>query len=254
MRKERKNMRTNKKMHLKVVTVVYLLAGLTTNSSARLNPRQASLRSANVMTIDVVCSQVVKDTDLNQQGIREKIEAQLQQAGIKIKPKQFWGTVPGRCRLKVLVKVYKPHDLDTFIYNLKVYLVQTVILERIPETKIDAVTWELSWLAHGSKNRLAEAIPENLRLMTDNFIRDYQFANPQGDESSGNLVSITTPKGQISSPNVARYMYVSSKNSQVFHRPNCRSAKRIKPENLIGYNSREEVIQAGKRPCKVCKP
>ena len=233
---------------------ICLLAGLTTNSSAKLNPRQTSLRGANVMTVDVICSRDVKDTDLKEQGIGEKIETQLQQAGVKVKPKQFWTTVPGQCRLKVLVKVYRPSDLKTYIYNLKISFVQTVILERIPETKIDAVTWELSWLAHGSKNRLAEAIPENLRLMTDNFIRDYQLANTRGDESAGNVVSTTTPKGQISSSNAARYMYVSSKNSQVFHRPNCRSAKRIKPENLVGYNSREEVIQAGKRPCKVCKP
>lgn len=247
-------MRTNKKVHFIIVIIASLLAGLTADSSARLNPRQASLRGANVMTVDVICSRYVKDTDLNEQDIGEKIEIQLQQAGIKIKPKQFWQTVPGQCRLKVLVKVYKPQDLDTFIYNLKIYFVQTVILERIPETKIEAVTWEISWLAHGSKNRLAEAIPENLKLMIDNFIRDYNLANPKGGVSSGNIVSTTIQKEQISSPNAARYMYVSSKNSQVFHRPNCRSAKRIKPENLVGYNSKEEVIQAGKRPCKVCKP
>ena len=247
-------MRTNKKMYLKIVMVVSLLAGLTTNSSARLNPRQASLRGANVMTVDVVCSHDVKETDLNQQDIRENIVKQLEQAGIKILPVKLWGTAPGRCRLKVLIKVYKPSDLKAFVYNLKVYFVQTVSLERIPETKIDAVTWELSWLAHGSKKRLAEAIPENLKLMTDNFIRDYNIANPKGGESSGNIVSTTTPKGQTSSGIAARYMYVSSKNSQVFHRPNCRSVKRIKPENLVGYNSRDEAIQAGKRPCKVCKP
>lgn len=235
-----------------------LLAGLTANSSAKLNPRQASLRGANVMTVDVVCSQDVKDTDLKRQDIRENIVKQLEQAGIKILPEQLWGTAPGRCRLKVLIKVYKPSDLKTFIYNLKVYFVQTVALERIPEVKIDAVTWELTWLAHGSKNRLTEAVPKNLKIMTDNFIRDYHLANPQEGELSGNseskVVSITSPQGQIRSGVAARYKYVSSKNSQVFHRPQCRSVKRIKPENLVGYNSKEEVIQAGKRPCKVCKP
>ena len=162
MRKERKKMRISKKMYLKVVMVVCLLAGLTTNSSARLNPRQASLRGANVMTVDVVCSQDVKETDLKQQDIRENIVKQLQQAGIKILPVQLWGTAPGRCRLKVLIKVYRPSDLKTFIYNLKVYFVQTVTLERIPETKIDAVTWELTWLAHGSKDRLSEGVKKRM--------------------------------------------------------------------------------------------
>ena len=245
-------------MNFRIVMAMCLLAGLTANSSAKLNPRQASLRGANVMTVDLVCSKGVKDTDLNQQDIRENIVQQLEQAGIKILPGQLWGTAPGRCRLKVLVKVYKPSDLDTFIYNLKVYFVQTVALERIPEAKIDAVTWELAWLAHGSKNRLTEAVPTNLKIMTDNFIRDYNLANPQDSELSGNsesnIVPITSPQGQIRSGVAARYRYVSSKNSKVFHSPQCRSVKRIKPENLVGYNSKEELIQAGKRPCKVCKP
>jgi hypothetical protein len=258
MRKERKNMRINRKMKLKFVIVMCLLAGLTTNSSAKLNPRQASLSGANVMTVDVVCSKGVKETDLKQQDIRENIVTQLEQAGIKILPVQLWGTAPGRCRLKVLIKVYKPSDLDTFIYNLKVYFVQTVALERIPEAKIDAVTWELTWLAHGSRGRLAEAVPGNLKIMTDNFIRDYHLANPLNGEPSGtntgNSVSASAPQGQIRSGVAARYQYVSSKNSKVFHSPQCRSAKRINPENLVGYNSKEEVVQAGKRPCKVCKP
>lgn len=247
-------MKTSRKMNLTVVMVTCLLAGLTANSSAKLNPRQKSLRSVQAMTVDVVCSQDVKDTGLKQQDIRDNIVKQLEQAGIKIMPVQLWQKVPGRCRLKVLIKVYRPSDLKTFIYNLKVCFVQTVALERIPDAKIDAVTWELSWLAHGTKNRLTEAVPANLKLMTENFIRDYHLANPQGSGSSGSIVSTSAPKGQISSGVTARYLYVSSKNSQVFHSPQCRSAKRIKPENLVGYNSREEAIQAGKRPCKVCKP
>ena len=251
-------MRINRNMKLKFVIVMCLLAGLTANSSAKLNPRQASLSGANVMTVDVVCSQDIQETDLKQQEIRENIVKQLEQAGIKILPEQLWGTAPGRCRLKVLIKVYKPSDLDTFIYNLKVYFVQTVALERIPEAKIDAVTWELTWLAHGSKDRLTEEVPKNLKIMTDNFIRDYHLANPLSGELSDtnarNTVSMTAPQGQIRSGVAAQYKYVSSKNSKIFHSPQCRSAKRIKPENLVGYNSKEEVIQAGKRPCKLCKP
>ena len=91
-------MRINRKMKFKYVIVMCLLAGLTANSSAKLNPRQASLRDANVMTVDVVCSKEVKDTDLKQQDIQENIAKQLEQAGVKIMPVQLWGTVPGRCR------------------------------------------------------------------------------------------------------------------------------------------------------------
>jgi hypothetical protein len=100
-------------------------------------------------------------------------------------------------------------------------------------------------------------VPANLKIMTDNFIRDYQLANPKSSElpvNSDNIISVEPPEGQIRSDFTVAYRYVSSKNSQVFHTPQCRSAKRIKPENLITYSSREEAIKAGKRPCKVCKP
>jgi len=53
---------------------------------------------------------------------------------------------------------------------------------------------------------------------------------------------------------VTKYGYVASDNSEVFHKAECRWAKRIKPENLVGYNSRDAAINAGKRPCKLCKP
>ena len=251
-------MGTNRKMNLRIVMMIGVLAGLTANSSAKLNPRQESLKGVQAMTVDVVCSQDAKEAGLKEQDIQNNIKTQLGETAIKIISRQLWQTVPGRCRLKVLIKVYKPSGLETFIYNLKVCFVQTVTLERNPEIKIDAVTWELGWLAHGSKNRLTEVVPVNLKIMTDNFIRDYRTANSfSGEPSDTNArynVPVTAPKGQIRSGVAARYEYVSSKNSQVFHSPQCRSVKRIKPENLVGYNSRNEVIQAGKRPCKVCKP
>ena len=48
--------------------------------------------------------------------------------------------------------------------------------------------------------------------------------------------------------------YVASKKSKIFHRPNCKSAARISPDNLVHYPSREAAIQAGKRPCTECNP
>jgi hypothetical protein len=251
-------MKLHRKIKLEIVVVTCLLAGLTSNSLARLNPRQASLRGVKEMNVDVVCSKEVKETSLNQEDIRRSILKQLGQTSVKILPEQLWAAAPGRCRLKVLIKVYKPADIETFIYNLKVYFVQTVTLQRIPEIKVDAVTWELSWLTHTSGKRLAKELRANLKIMTDNFIRDYQLANPKGADLPVNLNDNTVleqiPEEQSRSDIIAAYKYVSSKNSKVFHTPRCRSVKRINPENLVGYNSREEAIQAGKRPCKVCRP
>ena len=86
-------------------------------------------------------------------------------------------------------------------------------------------------------------------------------ANPPGkqpsDAGTSGTDSLTATEKQTkpaAKSAVAGYKYIASKNSEVFHKPKCSSAKRIKPENLVGYNSKEEVIKAGKRPCKWCKP
>ncbi len=47
-------------------------------------------------------------------------------------------------------------------------------------------------------------------------------------------------------------VYVGNKNSKVFHRPDCPSARRLKSK--VYFDSREEAIEAGYRPCKRCNP
>jgi len=58
------------------------------------------------------------------------------------------------------------------------------------------------------------------------------------------------PTGVVS----ASSYFVGSKNSDVYHYPSCRYAKRIKPENRVYFDTPEEAIAAGYHPCKVCKP
>ena len=48
--------------------------------------------------------------------------------------------------------------------------------------------------------------------------------------------------------------YVASRERAPFHTLSCRWAKKIAPENAVYYNTREEAIKDGHRPCTVCKP
>lgn len=45
-------------------------------------------------------------------------------------------------------------------------------------------------------------------------------------------------------------LYVGSKNSNTYHKPDCKWAKKIKPENLVCYKTESEV--KGISPCKSC--
>jgi len=50
------------------------------------------------------------------------------------------------------------------------------------------------------------------------------------------------------------YKYVGSKNSNKYHYLTCRSAQKIKPDNLVTFKSAQEAKAPGYVPCKVCKP
>jgi hypothetical protein len=53
---------------------------------------------------------------------------------------------------------------------------------------------------------------------------------------------------------VAADGYLASKNSEVFHRPDCKSAAKIAERNVVKYNTRDEAVQAGKGHCAECQP
>ena len=48
--------------------------------------------------------------------------------------------------------------------------------------------------------------------------------------------------------------FVGSRHSNIYHRSTCSHAKRIKPSNLVAFGRRKLAIDAGRKPCKTCKP
>ena len=62
----------------------------------------------------------------------------------------------------------------------------------------------------------------------------------------GSAIPIVKPSG--------KGKYVGHKNSKKFHYPECKWAKKMKPENQVWFNNREEAVNKGYIPCKVCRP
>ena len=48
--------------------------------------------------------------------------------------------------------------------------------------------------------------------------------------------------------------FIGNMRSHKFHRPDCRWAKKISPGNRVCFKSRQEAIDQGYTPCKVCRP
>jgi hypothetical protein len=240
-----------------------LLTALAADSHAKLEPKQESLRGIQAIAVDMSSSKDALDAGLTEEE-GKTVEKQIEQAGIKVMPKQLWNKVPGRCRLEITVDVCRPSGLETFVCNVRLCFVQTAALERSPQTIVDATTWELSRLAHASKNRLAETVRESLGTMVDSFIKDCRAANPQpaeqsarpsaGAAESGTGTPANVPLAPSGNAEPTEQKYIASKSSSVFHKPDCRWAQNISSTNLVTYKSKDEAAKDGKRPCKLCNP
>ena len=71
------------------------------------------------------------------------------------------------------------------------------------------------------------------------------FLTPEG-KTLGEYTHTDAPKADIT--------YVGNKNSHVFHLPNCSGARSMSEKNKVEFNTREEAIEQGYKPCTQCNP
>lgn len=72
-----------------------------------------------------------------------------------------------------------------------------------------------------------------------------------------NLTSYHQVEGYHTTPLLVwrtRILGDSLRRGRDFHKAGCKSAAKISEKNLVHYNSRDEAIQAGKKPCAECNP
>lgn len=75
--------------------------------------------------------------------------------------------------------------------------------------------------------------------------------NPSYQQQNSNPQQTNTNNNQHSS---STQTYIGNTNSKIFHNPNCSTIKKMRNSNKITLHSRQEAINNGYRPCKVCKP
>ncbi len=61
-------------------------------------------------------------------------------------------------------------------------------------------------------------------------------------------------KGYSETADSSSGRFIASKNSQLFHAAGCKFAAKISEKNLVHFDTRDEAIQAGKKPCAECNP
>ena len=201
------------------------------------------------------------DAEPNKDGLvwkelEAKIINKLNEAGIKIMP-GIAGNILNIDELRVYIDMLKLTDSQQYVFCIQTSLARMV---NLPQHRfhIKADVWKTEPAMQAvSVQTMPDAVTNVVLEQVEAFIYAYLAANPSSKRpSDANDISIVL-KAQVkpvAKSTAAKYEYVASKNSKVFHKPDCSSARRIKPENLTGYNSRAEAIKAGKRPCKRCKP
>ncbi len=187
-----------------------------------------------------------------------KIINKLNKAGIKLV-----GTISGNIleinELRVHIDMLKLEDLQQYVFCIQTSFATKVSLVNEPKRYIKADVWktEPTMQAIPVEN-MPDTVTNVVLEQVEAFIHAWLAANPPEEQPSDtneiSAVIAPIPVGLADKSAVAEYKYVASKNSKVFHRPQCSSAKRILPKNLICYRNRREAIKAGRRPCKICKP
>ena len=106
---------------------------------------------------------------------------------------------------------------------------------------------------------------ENLLIIRDEAIAGQYTANWKShaahsepytgkEEKASRVESVDTPRPTRPAAGARGSGYVSSVNSQVFHKSDCPAAAKIAPQNRVRFATRIEALLAGKKPCQECEP
>ena len=202
------------------------------------------------------------DAEPNKDGLvwkelEAKIINKLNEAGIKIMP-GIAGSILNIDELRVYIDMLKLTDSQQYVFCIQTSLARAVYLKKQRHLLFKADVWKVEPVMQAVSVKDMPTAVTNVTLeQAEAFIHTYLAANPPDKQPSDTNDISTVPKERlkpVAKSTAAKYEYVASKNSKVFHKPDCSSARRIKPENLTDYNSRAGAIKAGKRPCKRCKP
>jgi hypothetical protein len=198
---------------------------------------------------------------LNWKDLEAAVESKISQTGIKIAQTiQHEHILRSLAipELRINISMLKIEESQQYIFHIQTSLAKKVYLTKDASRYIKADLWKTEPAMQAvSVQSMPAAVTSVVLEHVEAFIHAYLAANPPNKQpSDANDISIA-PEEQVkpaakSIP--AEYKYVASKNSKVFHKHDCIWVKRIKPENLVGYSSRDEAINAGKKPCKQCNP
>jgi hypothetical protein len=231
-------------------------------AAVRINPAMTDIDG---LYIDITASYSDFSNDGQFLGkLQAEAEQKITQAGVNIHS----GPVPVNSEpanipvLKVNIETFELGDSRQKMYRIQTSLSVGIYPAQVPSVLFKVDVWSrIATVAATSAEKTPAAVADLVIKQVEAFVEDYRGANPQSGQATAPAVkkTIAAPVSRekvqpVPKQAAVENTFVASKNSRVFHKPECSSAKRILEENLVVYSSREEAINSGKRPCKRCNP
>jgi hypothetical protein len=247
--------------HLLTFTVVFVIlsnpafAQQGLSGDIKPNPALAGIEELSVV---ITSADSEPNADgLKRANIKTEVISRLYDAGFKI-----GRSSADASELNIRLTVLKIESIEQCAVLVRTSLVRSVTLVNGDRRlSVAADVWKIdSGIRIMAAEKIADEIPAIIREQVQTFIaactptvsveKKPDVNQPRQQLHKATDANDTKPVKQ----QAVEAKYVSSKNSQVFHKANCSSAKRISTNNLVSYATRDDAIAAGKKPCQRCNP
>jgi len=247
--------------HLLTLTVLFFLfsgpAFAQQELSGDIKPSPA-LAGIEELSVIVTSTGSEPNADgLKRADIKTEVIRWLYDAGFKI-----GHSSPGASELNIKLTVLKIESMEQCAVLVRTALVRKVTLADGDErSSVPADVWKID---SGIRIVAAGKITDEILAIVKEQVQIFIAARPPM-VSVEKKSDVSQPRQQLNrttgeddfkpvKQQGADANFVASKNSEIFHKASCPSAKRISVGNLVTYATRDEAIAAGKRPCERCNP
>jgi hypothetical protein len=232
---------------------VFAQQGLS--SDIKPNPALAGIEELSVV---ITSADPEPNADsLKRANIKTEVIKRLYDAGLKV-----GHSSDDASELNIKLTVLKIESIEQYVVLVRTSLVRSVTLVNGDEKlSVAADVWKMdSGIRIVAAGKITDEIPAIIREQVQTFIAACPPTvsvekKPDVNQPRQQLRKITAEKDtKPVKQQAVEATFVASKNSQIFHKVSCSSAKRISTNNLVSYATRDEAIAAGKKPCERCNP
>lgn len=152
----------------------------------------------------------------------------------------------------------KENDLVDILARFKVFPVSKLLFTKLDEStsygnmlnQLIRSKIPISYFTNGQR------VPEDIEIATLEKLVDLITNKHKMKKDSLSIPKALNGKNRkkvIPKSHTGEF-YVANKNSDIFHHPDCKSAKKLRKENVLVFKSLSEAANKKLKPCKLCNP